>query len=119
MPCYDAGPSQAEIEFENKVRRGAVVGLCRACALLSLLDKLPESLRPWYEAHRASDDSRDWLDAAHAALAEEIRDARKKGFDLNRDHEAYVRTRGCSEKLRECEAVERREQAKLADMLRA
>lgn len=116
MPCYDSGPSQREIEFEKSVRRGAVVGLCRACAILEAADQLPDELKAWYAAHRASDDNRKWLAVAEQELHEAKKAAKARGYDLSSDHVARVRTNECYQQLRKSESLEMIEQAKLATL---
>jgi hypothetical protein len=115
MPCYDPGPSHEQLEFDRRVRRGAVVALCKVAAILDAKGELPDFLAPWYAVHRATDDNRKWHESASMERNIALANARARGFDLKQEHPANQRYQATYNELYRSEAREREELAKLSD----
>jgi hypothetical protein len=84
MPCSDGAPDPRWLADERDRANGAIIGLCRACALLEKHKiPAPELLIQWYTAHKAVDAQKLVVEAEEAKLKKLIVDATAQGFDVH------------------------------------
>ena len=116
MPCNDGPPSKELLEYERDVKRGPSVGLCIACAALQAAGILPESLRPWYEAHLETDRISDLLVVAAAERLKAETEAKATGLKLSATHPKVKAAVDLYGELHNAEWNEKRENVNLAQL---